>query len=147
MTSEVELGFAEAGAAGATTSEDPAAIAAESRIARRRRGVRRGRYIRANRSERVFNVGVTPTARLGPRNRRHREGVDPVVHRITAVAFHPLEGDSMPFHQFDERLPQIDVRYRLTLRVPPAIATPSHPPSVSETIDDVGRIAHDMDLG
>ena len=57
-----------------------------------------------------------------------RQRVDEVVHRITAVALHPLELRRAFDDQFDQRLPQIDVGDRLALGVLPPVGLPLLPP-------------------
>src|SRR6478735_2121022 len=71
------------------------------------------------------------------------ELVDEVVHLVTGVPFHPLEGDVFALSdRVDEWLPQVTVGDRLLLRVGPAALQPPGPPLVAEAVDDIRRVAH-----
>ena len=88
-------------------------------------------------------VGRTEGGRIGrvlPRRRLLRDAgldgqpVDEVVHRVVAVALHPLEGDlaGTRLVELHERLPQVAVRHRLALAVLPAVLLPVHVPAFSK---------------
>ena len=79
-----------------------------------------------------------------------RERVDQIVHRILAVALDPTERDTVRpggpcVHEVHQRLPEVAVGDRLLLRVQPTPLLPALPPAIPEAVDDIGRVADDVE--
>src|SRR5579884_66511 len=77
----------------------------------------------------------------------HGQAVDEVVHPVAAMALHPSEADPFRLGPVgeDQRLPEVPVGDRSLGRVGPAPRQPSLPPPVAETVDDISRVANDLD--
>jgi len=46
----------------------------------------------------------------GPLSRSDGEFIDKIVHRVTAMTLNPLKTDLIFRHQFNERLPEVNIR-------------------------------------
>jgi hypothetical protein len=60
------------------------------------------------------------------------------------VALHPTKRDVTDLHDLDQRLPQVSIGDWLIVTVDPVSAKPGLPPAVPKAIDDVRRVAHDL---
>jgi hypothetical protein len=97
----------------------------------------------APRGWRVHRSGDALLPPLGPR-RLHGKLVDQIVHRISRMALDPTEGDLTELHDLDQWLPQVAIGNRLLVTGDPVPAKPALPPSVPEAVDNVRRVAHDL---
>ncbi len=105
-----------------------------------------GRHARYTVGRTELGRRLLAAARLLGDRRLDGEPVDQIVHRVVAVALDPGEPHIAAFeHELDQRLPEVAVGHRLLLRVHPAAPDPALPPAVPEAVDDVGRVAADLE--